>query len=126
MLEKRTFDFGEVELYDYYLIIVVNEGETILEAHNRILEDLAEEFYSDTPFYYVTHRKYPYAVDPTVYKQTSKIRNLAAFVVVTNESIGSAFTKIEEIFLTKPLKVFDNLELALAWVKHDHEKNNKA
>lgn len=122
MLVKKIFDFCEVEIYDYYMISVVYEGETILKEHNAILEDLAKQYFNDKPFYYITNRKYSYAVDPTVYKETSKIPNLKAFVVVTHENIGSAFTKIEEIFLNKPLKVFGNLDLALAWVRHDHEQ----
>ena len=122
MSSKVVLDFCEIEIYDYHMITIVNEGETIKAEHNQVLEDIARDVYKGKPFYYITHRKYSYAVDPTVYKETSKIDNLKAFVVVTNEKIGSAFTKVEEIFLDKPLKVFDNLELALAWVKHDHEK----
>ena len=124
MLEKRILDFCEIEIHDYYLINVVYEGETIEQHHNQVLEDIAKEYFHDKPFYYVTHRKYSYAVDPTVYTRTSRIKNLKAFVVVTEEGIGSMFTKIEQIFMKKPLKVFDNLELALAWVKYDHENGD--
>lgn len=111
-----TFPFGKVDVYDNYLISVMNEGETVTPEHNHELAKLSRSVYKDRPFGYITHRKNSYSVDPKTYFETSKIENLVAFAVVTNERLAISNTEVEKLFLKKPVEVFETLEQAETWV----------
>jgi len=112
-----TFPFGEVDIYYNYLISVINEGETVTPEYNRELVALAESVYQGRRFGYITHRKHSYSVDPKTYIETSKIVNLVAFAVVTNERLAISNTEIEKLFLKKPVEVFNTIEQAETWVE---------
>ncbi|MEM7185926.1 MAG: hypothetical protein AAF466_04635 [Bacteroidota bacterium] len=111
-----AFSFGEVFLYDHYIVSVINEGETVTPAFNDELVKIADTVYKDRPFGYITHRIYSYSVDPRVYLETSRIDNLKAFAVVTKEPISKSNMEIEKLFLKKPVAVFNELEEAETWV----------
>jgi vacuolar-type H+-ATPase subunit D/Vma8 len=112
-----TYPFGEVVVYDNYLISVINEGETVTPEYNRELARLAESVYEGRCFGYITHRKHSYSVDPKTYIETSKIENLVAFAVVTNEPVTISNTEVEKLFLRKPVEVFDTIEQAVTWIE---------
>lgn len=112
-----TYPFGDVELHKNYLVSVINEGETVTALHNDELIKLSKTTYNNRPFGYITHRKYSYSVDPQTYIETSKINNLAAFAIVTNEQITIGNAEIEKLFLKKPVEVFNTLEQAETWVE---------
>ena len=51
------------------------------------------------------------------YIETSKIDNLVAFAVVTNEPLAMSNTEVEKLFLKKPVEVFDTVEQAAIWIE---------
>ncbi|NNJ82129.1 MAG: hypothetical protein HKP11_08045 [Flavobacteriaceae bacterium] len=112
-----TFDFGVAELHQNYMLMVMNEGITVNSSINAQLTDLAAEHFKERPFGYITYRKNSYSVDPNVYNETSKIKMLVAFAIVSDEDIRRTTAKVEEIFLDKPLKVFKKLKDAVVWVE---------
>lgn len=114
-----SYTFGEVELYPNYLITVINEGETVKPHYNDELVKLSKSVFKNRPFGYITHRKNSYGVDPKTYIQTSRIENLVAFAVVTNEQLTISNTEIEKLFLKKPVQVFDVIENAVDWVESE-------
>ena len=120
MLKNKSpykLEFGTVFIADHYILAVMNEGVTILPEHNQNLVDAAERFFKDRPFGYITHRIHSYSVDPKVYLETSKISNLVAFAVVSGDQISLNNTKVEQLFLDKPVQLFDELEAAQAWIQ---------
>jgi len=112
-----TYPFGDVVLHDNYLVSVINEGETVTKDHNEELVKLSITQYNERPFGYITHRKYSYSVDPHTYIETSKIDNLVAFAIVSNEHISIANAEVEKLFLKKPVQVFNTIEQAEIWVE---------
>ena len=111
-----NFYFGEVFLSEHYLVAVMKEGMTVTpEVHGELVA-LAESTFDGRPFGYITHRINSYSVDPKVYLETSKIENLVAFAVVTNQPISESNTEIEKLFLDKPFEVFKSLDQAVDWV----------
>ena len=45
MTDRLKYDFCEVHIYDNYMIVIINEGETILPRHNQILINIAETYF---------------------------------------------------------------------------------
>ena len=66
---------GIATIHDNYLITVMHEGVTVSVESNKILIDLANQYFINKPFVYITHRKNSYGVDPSIYKETRKIKN---------------------------------------------------
>ena len=113
-----TYDFGVAELHQNYMLMVMNEGITVDSAINAQLTALAADHFEERPFGYITHRKNSYSVDPNVYKETSKIKRLVAFAIVSDKDIRLTTAKVEKMFLDKPLKVFKELKAAVNWVEN--------
>lgn len=118
MKKSLTYDFGVIQIYENYLITVVNSGVHVTPAHNTVLVNLAEEHFANKPFVYLTHRKHSYSVDPAIYLETSKIKNLAGFGVIAEVPVSKANAEVEKLFLNKPFEIFYTLDDALAWAKN--------
>ena len=117
MEKVLQYDEYELKIYDDYIIAIWNEGVTIKPEYNAMLIDVAEIYFKNKPFVYITHRLNSYAVDPAIYKETSKIVNLAGFCVVSSDYLAKRNAEIEMMFLNnKPFKIFDDLDDAILWV----------
>ena len=110
-----TYNFCTVTMHNSYMIVVMNAGVHITPEHNEVLENLAERFFKDKPFVYLTHRKHSYSVDPAIYKLTSQIKNLAGFGVVADVPVAKANAEVEKLFLNKPFEIFTDLKEAESW-----------
>lgn len=117
MRKKIHFEFGEVAVYEDYVVVVMKEGITVAPKYNDDLIKLSEAYFKNRKFGYITQRKYSYSVDPQIYFKTSKIKNLVAFAIVANENPISKTSDLEKTFLRQPLKVFQELADAVNWVQ---------
>ena len=115
MTDVITYDFCKMHIYDFYMIVVINEGITVTPEHNNVLLNIVDTYYENKPFVYITHRLHSYAVDPAVYSETSKISNLAGFCVVSSDYKAKRNAEIEKLFLNKPFEIFDTIEEATTW-----------
>tara|TARA_R100000935_G_scaffold8302_1_gene17299 strand:- start:11458 stop:11841 length:384 start_codon:yes stop_codon:yes gene_type:complete len=115
-IKTLFYEFGEIELYDTYLITTMKQGITVIPEYNHELVKLANSHFAGKYFGYITHRKNSYAVDPSVYYKTSEIENLAAFAVVSKNPIAEQTVAVEKIFLDKPFQLFSELDSAITWV----------
>ncbi len=109
------YDFCDFTIFDNFLIAVMKEGTTVVPEHNEVLVDLANKYFKERPFAYITNRINSYAVDPKVFNETSKIENLVAFAVVSQQELGISNASFEKSFLKKPQKTFSKLIDAIAW-----------
>ncbi|AFL82289.1 hypothetical protein Aeqsu_2842 [Aequorivita sublithincola DSM 14238] len=116
MIDAVYFEFGLVEIYKYFVIVVMKEGITVKPEYNADLESLAEKYFKDKKFGYITNRKNSYAVNPMIYLKTSEIQNLVAFAVVSPDGMKATNLEVEKLFLKKPLKHFTNIEDAKIWI----------
>jgi hypothetical protein len=62
----------------------MHEGTNVLPENNKILLEVANEYFKNQAFVYITHRINSYSVDPQIYLETAKIENLKGFAVVSN------------------------------------------
>ena len=117
MNDQLKFDFCDMFIYDNYTVVVMNEGVNITPEHNDILINVVDTYFKGKKFVYISHRLNSYSVDPSIYFETSKIKNLAGFAVVSNDYKAKSNAEIEKLFLDKPFEIFNTLEEAIEWVK---------
>lgn len=115
MKETLTFDFCKMDIYDNYMVVTMNEGVNITPDHNRVLLEVTKNHFEDQPFVYITHRINSYSVDPQIYLETAKIKNLKGFAVVSNNYQAKVNAQIEQLFFNKPFEIFTALEDAFIW-----------
>lgn len=117
MVKTLFYSFGEIDVFNDFVIAIMKEGVTIIPEFNENLIDVSKIYFAGRPFGYITYRRNSYAVDPLVYLETSKIGNLVAFAVVypTHQTINNV--PLEKMFLKKPFRNFSNLDEAKTWIK---------
>lgn len=116
MIVTLHFEFGEIRVFNNFVIVVMKEGITVKPEYNDVLVNVSEQYFKNKPFGYITYRKNSYAVNPLIYIKTSEIQNLVAFAVVCTDKLKASNLEVEKMFLRKPLKAFSNLDDAKDWV----------
>lgn len=117
MTDTIILDFCELKIHDHYVVCIANEGVTISPGHNRDLNNIVETYFPERDFVYISYRLNSYTVDPITYIETSKIKNLKGFAVVSKDYKARANADVEKLFLTKPFEIFDDLAQAISWTK---------
>lgn len=105
MEDELKFDFCNMNIYDNYMVVVMNEGVTINPSHNKILLNIVDTYFNNKNFVYITHRINSYSVDPAIYFETSKIKNLVGFAVVSKDYKAKSNAEIEKLFFNKPFEI---------------------
>ncbi len=67
------------------IITIMHEGVNVSPDYNDALLQVAETYFKNKPFVYITHRINSYSVDPKIYHETSKIKSLKGFAVVSSD-----------------------------------------
>lgn len=113
-----ALDFGIIELYDNYVVSIVNEGETIdiKKIQNFFIE--VNKHYTNKNFVLITHRQYSYAVDPCIYRHATLVENLSGLAVVSKKPFIKANANLERMFFKKPFNFFEELDDAVHWAQH--------
>jgi hypothetical protein len=115
MPKVLKFDFCLMTLYEDYMVTNINEGVNLLPEHNDVLVEVANTYYKNKAFVYITHRVNSYSVDPKIYFETSKIENLAGIAVVSEKYKAKSNAELEKMFFQKPFEIFSNIEDAKTW-----------
>lgn len=115
MKEALTLDFCELRIYDFYAIVIVNEGVDVTYEQNKELLELSETYFKDTPFVYISIRVNSYSVDPKVYYQTARVETLKGVAVVSNRYLAKTNAQLEKMFFSKPFEIFSELDDAIEW-----------
>lgn len=117
MTDVLKYDFGTMHIYDSYMVVEINEGVHLTPDHNQVLLNIADTYYRNKPFVYLTNRVNSYSVDPAIYKETSKIENLVGFAVISSDFKKKSNAQIEKLFFNKTFMIFDQLNEAINWAK---------
>lgn len=112
-----TFEFGSAEIHPDYIVARMNEGVLVSTEMNKELLNLAKKYYPESKFAYITHRIHSYSVDPRVYIETSKIKNLAAIAIVSDNPINLSNAQVEQLFSDKPFRTFKTIYNAVKWAQ---------
>lgn len=114
-LKNDSLDFCTLTFYEHYVVSVIKEGTVLSSDLSLQITNIILDFYKESQFTYITYRKNSYSVDPLIYNEVSKVKNLLGFCVVTQNHFNLSNTDIERIFLSKPFKVFTSLIEAKNW-----------
>lgn len=109
---------GVMQVYENYIVAIVNEGETVTDLSNADLFKIVKNHFKNKKFIYISYRVNSYAVDPIIYIQASKIENLIGFAIVSAKKIARINSQIEQIFSKKPLKTFTDINDATEWANN--------
>ncbi|MBR9758206.1 MAG: hypothetical protein GYB39_08975 [Algicola sp.] len=119
MGQTFTFDFGEITLYPSCMLTILKEGVVVVDELTDELITIAQGFYNQKPFVYISQRNHAYTIDPKVYLKVSKMENLMGFAAVMSNPTVIDNTDVEKLFLNSiPFEVFDKLEDAMHWADH--------
>ncbi|MBQ4821257.1 hypothetical protein [Aquimarina sp. MMG016] len=115
MITSYNFDYCTAEIYEDYIVVIINEGITVVPEHISELNFVAQKHFENKFFVYITHRINSYAIDPMTYFESNKIPNLLGFAIVSSNNRQKKQSKIEKVFTNKALQHFDTMEDALTW-----------
>ncbi|WP_037321194.1 hypothetical protein [Salegentibacter sp. Hel_I_6] len=118
--ENLELEFGQVRIFKNILIAELNEGLLFNTENNHKLLAIGKEVFQDRSYGYISLRKNSYAVDPLVYRDSARAKNLKAIAVVSdNGLIRLNADKVERKFYKDPnsFEVFERIEEAINWIQ---------
>ncbi len=115
MIKLYDFEYCRAEIYDDYILVYINEGVTVSPEHMSELNLVTRSHFTNKYFVYIAVRINSYTVNPMIYQESSKIKNLLGVAIVSNDPKQKNQAKIEQVFFEKKLKQFDTIKDALEW-----------
>lgn len=117
MFKTLYYDFGKITIFNKFVVVVMNEGANVIPEYNDDLVDVADKYFRDRYFGYITFRQNSYSVNPLIYLETSKIDNLIGIAVVCpKDGLTLENAKLEKQFVSKPFDEFISLDEAKNWI----------
>ena len=115
MEETLSFDFCTITLHENFVVVVMKEGVNITPDYQDVFIEVTETYYANKSFVYITNRIHSYSVDPKVYREIEKIKNLKGLAVVSKNYQAKLNAQIERMFFNKPFEIFTNISDAYKW-----------
>ncbi len=115
MVKHYDLDFVEVHIYDNYIIGTFSEGFEVQREHIKILLDFVNRHFKNKSFVYISNRKNSYSIDPTIYHEATKVENLIAVAIVSENKIQKTLSQLEKHFYDKKIKYFKTIGEAIDW-----------
>jgi hypothetical protein len=127
----RYYDLGYAEVFVYhnYLVNQIKEGQTVTMEHVQVLRDMVNQHFQDREMIYISNRANVYTVDPMVYQEVSKIKNILGIAMVVYTERRHTTTLFEKQFYSRPFKIFEQLSEAMIWavsIIEDQKKNHSS
>ena len=127
IIEKYTFDFGDLFFLPNVIVAEFKEGILFTYKDAEKFISTAEAFYRANKVYYISNRINSYAVNPIDWiRINNKYKNLEAIGMVQYNSVGKRFLMIEKIFCSRPIKDFTSLDEAFNWVQKQIKMDREA
>ena len=117
---------GYVSIHENHMIMQINPDVTLTVKDNETLLNLVETFYKDKNFVYISNRENSYAIEPIVYFEVQKIKNLIGLAIVSKNEITKFNASVEKHFFNKPFETFSNLEDAITWANKLYLTHSKS
>ncbi len=115
-MEHFSNEFCQMQLYDRFVILVINENVTLtLEKASKVRQKL-REYYKSQDFLMISHRKYDHDVSPEVYKQ-GQLDNMKGLAIVSNSEKERDRAISEQPLYDRSFVFFTCLEEAKSWAE---------
>ena len=119
IMNVEKTDLGIFYIYSKYAIGVIHEGINLTNLQQlSILVAVCEKHFGLQEFVYISYRLNSYSIDPTLYSYLLEMKNLAGIGIVTRNELYKQNFKVEKVFYSKNMRIFDKLEEAIKW-SHD-------
>lgn len=112
-----NLDFCSLEFLkkDKIVIGTINEGVHLSPELSQAIVLTVFKHLGDYPMVYITNRIHSYSIDPTLYTNISKIKNVIGIGIVCNKTRKAEIAQIDKLFYKKRLKQFDTIDNAMFW-----------
>ena len=124
-LKILELDFTVLEFHQRYALSKPREGQVLEKKEVAYLVELCNEFYLGQPFVYLSFRVNDYNVNPTVYINLDKVKNLLGIGIVSKKPSSLSMAKFEKKFSKLPYEIFTELNPAREWAKKMVEEEIK-
>lgn len=118
-------EFTVLEFFPDHVISKPREGEVLEGKQVADLMEICSDYYKNKDFVYLSYRVNEYNVNPTVYLDLEKTKNLKGIAVVSSKSSSLNMARFEKKFCKLPYEIFTDLKAARVWVQ-ELLKNKKA
>lgn len=118
-------EFTVLDFYENYVISQPREGKLLAAKQVADLIEVCSDFYRKKNFVYLSYRVNDYNVNPTIYFDLEKVKNLAGIGVVSRKPSSLNMANFEKWFCKIPYEIFIELDEALMWVQEVIETKNK-
>ncbi|WP_298903264.1 hypothetical protein [uncultured Psychroserpens sp.] len=119
ILKELNYEFGDVFIFDGFIISEMKEGFTInWDEHMTNVSDDVAQFSGNngSDLIYISHRIHSYSIMPSdwlkFYKQSYTLKG---YGIVGYTRSSFLHVVIENLFFHKKIKRFANLETAIQW-----------
>ncbi|MHA7060071.1 hypothetical protein ACWGOQ_0022780 [Aquimarina sp. M1] len=112
-----NLDYCELFILENLIVKQIKEGEIISSKHITELEKIIEKHFKNDTLIYLSNRTFSYSVDPLVYKEASKIKNLLGIGIIVSNDNTIENAKFEGKFYEKDFEVFRHFDNAVSWAK---------
>ena len=109
-------EFCQMELYDRYVVLTINENVDLTLDKASILRDKLKEHYKSKDFVLISHRKYKHHVSADIYKY-GQLTNMKGLAIVSGDNEERERAVIEQQLYGKSFTFFCNLEDAKSWAE---------
>ncbi|RZS90528.1 hypothetical protein [Aquimarina brevivitae] len=116
-------DYCEIFVLENVLVKQIEEGEIISADHVDELIRIIDKHFKDKPVVYLSNRTFSYSVDPLVYKEASKIKQLIGIGIIVSEEQNVNTAHFEGKFYDRDFNVFRNFDDAMIWSNSLLQKN---
>jgi len=126
-LKIIELEFTVLEFYPNYVFSQPREGQILEGKKMTKLVEACTSFYNGKNFVYLSNRINDFNVNPTVYINLHKVKNLAGIGIICKNQAAFNTASFEKQFSKIPYEVFRDREPALQWINNlIAEKNKKA
>ena len=124
--EIKSYDLGyaDVFVFEHYLINQIKNDVHVSLEHVEVLKHMIKENFGDRKMVYISNRLGSYSVDPLVYPEVGRIKNLLGMAIVTDSDIKIKNAKFEKVFYHKEFEIFNNFEESIVWASEILTKSN--
>ena len=124
-LRTIELEFTLLEFHENFVVSWVKENVVLSKKQVFDLIDACSGNYENKNFVYISKRIHNYNVDPTVYINLDKVKNLAGIAIVSDKTSALNMAQFEKTFSKIPFEIFLELEDAINWTQKIL-KNKKA
>lgn len=127
IIRTIELEFTILEFHEDLVVSTIKEGVVLSKKQVFDLVDACSGHYEDEGknFVYISKRVNHYNVDPTVYLNLEKVKNLAGIAIVSSLTSSLNMAHFEKSFSKLPFEIFMELDDAINWAQKIL-KNKKA